>query len=300
MNNSTTLTYSVVTFAHNEEKSIAATIKSIIANTDSRLNNICIVTNGCSDKTYDIALETLTEIAPCEFTVVNLPLGDKCNAWNHYVYQLLPECDVHFFVDSDVTFTRNAFPQLFDTLIQTDKTAVTGLPQSGRNIAQYTELATRYACLFGNLYGLKHEFLTRLVQDEIKLPVGLSWIDAQLTKLVNHNLAAAKDDYQPRVTCKTGVGYVFDSLKPWHKADIKLYVNRLVRYKVGQLQEVYLDALPFSQWPAHIQPINQQILQKGVSWRSLGKLCLLKPLIMQRLQKYQHDSKATSFTMPNK
>lgn len=288
MNTNTALTYSVVTFAHNEEKSIAATIKSIIANSDNRLNAITIITNGCTDKTYDIALQTLTLQSPCAFNVINLELGDKCNAWNHYVYQLLPNSAVHFFVDSDVTFTDNAFPQLFDTLANSDKTAVTGLPQSGRNIETYTELATRYACLFGNLYGVKHAFLTQLVAQNIKLPIGLSWIDAQLTKLVNHNLEQAKDDYQARVTCKTGVGYVFASLKPWNKADIKLYINRLVRYKVGQIQEVYLDELPFTQWPAHIQSINEQILQQGVSWRNLGKLCFLKPLIIKRLHKYQH------------
>lgn len=287
MRHSSTLTYSIVAFAYNEQDSIATTIKSILANSDARLCQISIITNGCTDNTYTVALQTLAALSPCPFEVVDLALGDKCNAWNHYVYHLLPDSSVHFFVDSDVTFTAQAFPILFEQLIQSDKIAVTGLPQTGRNIAQYTELATRYSCLFGNLYGIKHEFFQRLTNDHITLPIGLSWIDSQLTKLVNHNLAPEKDDYQPRVTFVSGVGYRFDSLKLWRKADIKLYLNRIVRYKVGQLQEVYLDPLPFTKWPEHIQSINNKILEKGITWRHLGKLVLLRPMLLKRLKKYQ-------------
>jgi len=290
MNNANNPSYSVVTFAYNEEKTIAATLRSIIDNADQRLCHISIIANGCSDNTYKVAKSTLEKYATCKFNVIDLALGDKCNAWNHYVYSMLPECDVHFFVDSDVTFTTQAFPKLFDKLIASNHNAVTGLPQSGRNSKHYTELATRYSCLFGNLYGLKHEFLSNLTQQGIRLPIALSWIDSQLTKLVNHNLNTLKDDYQNRVTFEPGVGYLFPSLKPWRRADFKLYINRLVRYKVGQLQEVYLDELPFVKWPPHIKEINQRIIEKGIPLKRFGKLILLKPLIMKRLNKFSQDT----------
>lgn len=277
--------YSIVTFAYNEEKSIAATIKSIISNTDQRLQQITIVANGCTDRTYEVALATLQESASCQYVVKNLAFGDKCNAWNYYVHELAPQSDVHFFVDSDVTFSAFAFPTLFDRLIASDKLAVTGLPLTGRNLAFYTELATKYSCLFGNLYGVKQEFLQKLTAQKVKLPIGLSWIDAQLTKMINHNLEPAKDDYQGRVTFVPGVGYEFDSLKPWKRADVRLYINRIVRYKVGQLQEVYLDDLPFTEWPEDMQEINEKILAKGLGWAELGKLILLKSRIIQRLRK---------------
>ena len=277
--------YSVVTFAYNEAATIGRTLHSVLANADSRLAHLTVIANGCTDDTAKQAKQALASAnLPC--TLVEIDLGDKCNAWNTYLYDFLPNTEVHFFVDSDVTFSEGAFPKLFDALIGApNKQAVTGLPLSGRNQAQYEELATRYSCLFGNLYGLKHDFATRLVEQGIRLPIGLNWIDAQITKLVNDNLAYAKDDYQHRVTFVEGVGYQFPSLKPWKKADRKLYINRICRYKAGQLQEPYLDALPFVDWPETMNEINREILTKGVSFKELGKLALLKARVLARLTK---------------
>lgn len=277
--------YSIVAFAYNEERTIAATLASIIKNADSQLKHIAVIANGCTDRTYDIAKALLEQQSPCRFEVVSLALGDKCNAWNQYVYHYLPECAVHFFVDSDVTFTERAFAKLYQQLQTSERVAVTGLPQSGRNLAQYTELATRYSCMFGNLYGLKHEFLLRLKQQQIRLPVGLSWIDSQLTKLINHNLSADKSEYTHQVTFLEGVGFTFDSLKPWRRHDIRLYLNRITRYKVGQLQERYLDPLPFKAWPATMNDINAQILQQDLTLKNLGKMAIFLPKIKKRLTK---------------
>lgn len=277
--------YSVVTFAYNEEKTIAQTIRSILVNCDDRLTKLTVVANGCTDQTVEVAKTSMESAAvPCE--VVELSLGDKCNAWNEYVYNHLPKADVHFFVDSDVTFTDQAFPKLFEQLMSSpDKNAVTGLPQTGRNIRQYSELATRYSCLFGNLYGLKNEFVQRLAEQKIRLPVGLSWIDAQITKLVNDNLEYYKDDYQHRVTFVDGVGYCFDSLKPWKPEDIRLYINRICRYKTGQLQEPHLDSLPFPEWPKTMNEINGLVIAKGLNLRTLGFFVILKSKVKKRLKR---------------
>lgn len=277
--------YSVVTFAYNEENSIAETIRSILVNCDHRITKFTVVANGCTDQTIDVAKASIEGAAvPCK--VVELSLGDKCNAWNEYVFHHLPEADVHFFVDSDVTFTEKAFPNLFDQLVRSPKkNAVTGLPQTGRNLSHYIELATRYSCLFGNLYGLSNEFVQRLVEKNIQLPVGLNWIDAQITKLVNENLEYSKGDYQHRVTFVEGVGYRFESLKPWKLKDIQLYINRICRYKTGQMQEPYLDAIAFVEWPKNMNEINQSLKSKGLNLKTLGKLILLKNRIRKRLDR---------------
>lgn len=277
--------YSVVAFAFNEERTIASMLASIIKNADTQLKHIAVIANGCTDHTSEIAQKVLEQHSPCSFEVVTLALGDKCNAWNQYVYHYLPECAVHFFVDSDVTFTEQAFGKLFQQLQTSERIAVTGLPQSGRNLTQYTELATRYSCMFGNLYGLKHEFLVRLKQQQIRLPVGLSWIDSQLTKLINHNLSTDKSEYTHQVTFLEGVGFSFDSLKPWRRHDIRLYLNRITRYKVGQLQERYLDSLPFVAWPATMNDINTRILQQDLTLKNLGKMAIFLPKIKKRLAK---------------
>lgn len=277
--------YSVVSFAYNEAETIADAIRSIINNSDHRLEKITIVANGCTDETVIVA-STILKSCTVPYFILDLKLGDKCNAWNNYIHKNLPKSAVHFFVDSDVTFTNNAFPLLFDQLVRAHgKNAITGLPQAGRNIQRHTELATKYSCLFGNLYGLTDEFVQRLVTQKICLPVGLSWIDSQITKLVNENLEYKKDDYQHRVTFLEGVGYQFESLHPWRLADIKLYINKICRYKVGQLQEPYLDAMPFVDWPNTMNDINLKILNNGVSLGSLGEVAPFRHKVMKRLRK---------------
>ncbi len=231
--------------------------------------------------TFALFLRKLIKIGQAH--VIDISLGDKCNAWNEYAHSYLSEADIHFFVDSDVVFTPNAFPILFNVLLNSERTAITGLPQSGRNIERYTELVVRYSCLFGNLYGLKREFLERIRERNIGLPIGLSWIDSQITKLVNEDLNDNKDDYQHWVTYVEGVGYEFSSLKPWKIDDIKLYINRIIRYQTGQLQEIYLDKLPFTQWPKTMAPINEQVLAKGISAKELGWKIVLKSKIVKRL-----------------
>lgn len=278
--------YSIAVFAYNEEKTIGATLNSIIANSDDNLKHICVLANGCTDKTAATAEAILSAQSTVAYEVVDIELGDKCNAWNTFVYQHLPDTAAHFFVDSDVTFTKNAFPILFNQLqSKPDKNAVTGLPQSGRNIAQYTELVVKYSCLFGNLYALTHDFLVRLSAQNIKLPVGLCWIDAQITKLVNEDLRPNKDDYKGRVTYVDGTGYVFDSLKPWKKDDRTLYLNRITRYKAGQLQEPLLDALPFIEWPDTMNGINAKILSQPIGYSELGWKVIFKQKILKRLKR---------------
>ncbi len=277
--------YSVVTFAYNEENTIGDTIASILANCDQRLSKITVVANGCTDNTINVANKALRD-SDIDFSVIEISLGDKCNAWNEYVYHHRPTANVHFFVDSDVTFTTNAFPLLFEKLLSSPgKNAVAGLPLTGRNIEQYVELTTLYSCLFGGLYGLTNDFLQRVANAGACLPIGLSWIDAQITKMVNDDLNDKKDDYQHRVTFVEGVGYEFESLKPWRINDVRLYINRICRYKTGQLQEPYLDALPYSKWPRTMEEINRKILEKGLRYADLGKVAPFRHKVLARLRK---------------
>lgn len=278
--------YSITAFAYNEEQNIEATLSSILAAVDSNLDQLTIMANGCSDNTAAVAERFLSQQA-LPYKVISLTLGDKCNTWNTYVYEHLTNSTVQFFIDCDVQFSERAFPLLANKLNESpDKNAVTGLPLSGRNKAKYSELVTRYSCLFGNLYGLKREFLERLTSQNIKLPIGLCWIDAQLTKLVNEDLRPERDDYQHRVTFIANTGYLFESLKPWRKEDRKLYLSRIARYQAGQLQEPYLDAMEFATWPATMEGINQDILAATpLNYKLLGWKVVFKNDIQRRLSR---------------
>jgi glycosyltransferase involved in cell wall biosynthesis len=273
-------------FAYNESANIANSIKSIYDNTDDRLNHLHLIANGCSDNTVDVANACKETLGFDKLIITDLSLGDKCNAWNHYVYTLAEPVPTHFFVDADVKFSANCFPLMHDKLITTPAQTVTiaGMPLSGRNLDFYRSLVINRACFFGNLYGLKYSFIETIRQQEFTLPIGLNWIDSFLTKAVNTELQFFDYNLPERTTYLEGTGYYFDSLSPFNIDDIKLYINRIARYELGKLQEVYLDKLPVKDWPKKMHGINLKIARNFAS-DSQSLSTLKKYLVKRRLTK---------------
>ena len=125
--------YNICMFAHNEERNIERSIKSALTNSNQNLISIYVIVNGSTDRTRHIVADM--KVNHDQIELVELELGDKCNAWNHYTHLIAAEnpAKVHFFVDTDVAFTDQAFSVLFEKLIQSEiAVAIAGLPMSGR------------------------------------------------------------------------------------------------------------------------------------------------------------------------
>jgi len=279
--------YAVVMFAHNEERDIANSIRSVLDNVDDRMSNLYVIANGCTDSTVSITQTIQMKETTRKITVIDLELGDKCNAWNYYTSEIASDETVHFFVDADVGFTKNAFPIMFDTLQNEDAAnAVAGFPFSGRNIEYYRSLVTEKSCLFGNCYGLKLRFIKLLREKNQKLPIGLSWIDSAITKLVNSDVGNQYKSFPGRVTYNAQAGYTFRSLSPFKWHDVKLYFNRIARYQLGKLQERFLDELEFSEWPDNLIGINNKV-RKGIKEGRLKSHFFLRWKIFRQIKKLE-------------
>jgi glycosyltransferase involved in cell wall biosynthesis len=254
--------YAVVMFAHNEQDNIIKSVNSIFQNCDEQLERLLVIANGCSDDTVVILKRLQTSYA--KLVIQDLEIGDKCNAWNRYVheYSIDSSSTTHFFVDADVRFTNMAFPKMSSTLrANTSANAIAGLPFSGRNIQQYTDMVTNGLCLFGNCYGLKYEFITLLREKKFKLPIGLGWIDSAITKMINRDIEDIPNPKKGKITFNSECGYEFDSLSIFKKSDWTLYINRIARYRLGQLQEKYLEKIGFTQWPENLLEINVKVFE---------------------------------------
>ncbi|UTP71585.1 glycosyltransferase family 2 protein [Alteromonas sp. LMIT006] len=275
------MSYAICMFAYNEEKHIETSLSSVFSNIDSECKNVTLMANGCTDQTVSIAQQMAN--TNNLLNVIELSLGDKCNAWNTYIHENAPDVDTHFFIDADVKFTSNVFPILHEQLQNSSAHAVAGVPASGRNKAYYESLVTDRSCFFGNLYGLSNNFIQMIKKKSFYMPVGLNWIDSFLTKAVNTDIQFLDYNLPNRVTYKLGHGYEFDSLSPFKFDDIKLYKNRIARYELGKLQEVILDSIPVKRWPRDMHEINLQIhaqnMVKNVS-QPIKRL-----LVKQRLEK---------------
>jgi hypothetical protein len=253
--------YNITMFAYNEEDNISTSLTSVHANKGTQINKVFLIANGCTDNTIQQAERLKKKLHFHELQIIDLEIGDKCNAWNHYMHVLADDVDCHFFIDADVNFSDRCFQKMHSKLMSTAnaEVAIAGLPLSGRNIEFYRSLVIERACFFGNLYGIRHNFVERIREVNFHLPIGLNWIDSFLTKAVNTDLQFFNYNLPNRVTYIDNVGYSFESLSPFNKADVKLYFNRIARYELGKLQEKHLDALDVDKWPKDMKSINQKI-----------------------------------------
>jgi glycosyltransferase involved in cell wall biosynthesis len=273
-------------FAYNEQNNISDSLKSVYNNKNASLRYVYLIANGCTDKTAECAEQLKADLNFTELNIISITLGDKCNAWNHYIHHLADEVDCHFFIDADVNFSDNCFELMHNKLINSKngEVAIAGLPISGRNIDFYRSLVMERACFFGNLYGLKHNFIQSIREAHFHLPIGLNWIDSFLTKAVNTNLTFGTENLPNRVTYLEGSGYYFDSLSIFSRSDIKLYIDRIARYELGKVQESYLDKLSREDWPESMHSINHLIKENFVK-DTAGLGFIKKHLVKNRLAK---------------
>lgn len=278
--------YSIVMFAHNEEKNIQGSITSVLSNVDEELNQFTVIANGCDDKTASIIKHLISLNPTNRLRLVELEVGDKCNAWNTYVHKLAHNSEVHFFLDADVRFTTNVFPKMYSKLMQTNNVnAIAGLPFSGRNMKEYKSMVEDRYCLFGNCYGLKASFIELVRKKGFKLPIGLGWIDSAITKVVNTDVGDITQPKKGKVTFDDKCGYEFESLSLFNKNDWQLYKNRITRYRLGKMQEVHLDKLPFTSWPDTLHDINQLVLSE-IKANSPWYNFLERKLVVARVKKF--------------
>lgn len=278
--------YNIVMFAHNEEKHIVNSISSVLDSVDVNLNKLYVIANGCTDNTSSEIVKFQLAVSSDKISLIELELGDKCNAWNHYVHNIANGSPVHFFVDADVQFVPGTFGRLSQCLANAEfANAAAGLPFSGRNQQQYLDMVKQGRCLFGNCYALKMEFIEKIRQKSFYLPIGLGWIDSAITKIVNRDLEDISNPKEGRIIYDSESGYRFDSLSLFSKADRQLYINRIVRYRLGKYQEKYLEKCSFLSWPRVLDKINASVLsdiKSNAKWFNiLDRYFVVKRIIKQ-------------------
>lgn len=251
-----TNTWSVAVFAHNEAATIAATLGSILtAGEGSVAIEVVVLANGCADRTALIVRE-LAVSAP-NLHVVEIALGDKANAWNHYVHEVsasLPfsAAQMHVFVDGDVHLAPGALPALAAALAQEPSAnAAGGLPVSGRDRVAWRARMIANGMLAGGLYALRASFVDRIRRREIRIPQGLIGEDWLVSFLAKSDLKLLPPDASPAapVVFALDAGFSFRSLSPLRIADGKTYLRRLWRYALRGVQFDMLYPLLVNQPP---------------------------------------------------
>ena len=224
----------VVVFAHNEERRIAACLDSILAAEPGRAFDVYVMANGCTDRTEEIVVHYGRRHP--EVHLVSIALGDKCNAWNVSVHETIPRLcagrDIYFFMDGDARAVAGSFSAMERALrARPHAHAAAAMPASGRSAVQAQKDFLRQRGLHGNLYALRGSFVELLHARSVRMPLNLEGDDGLVGALAKWDLLpdCNEADDQRIVPCEDA-GFEFESLSPLRPRDWQVFWTRAIRY----------------------------------------------------------------------
>lgn len=224
----------VMVLAHNEERRIEACLDSILASDTGRAVDVYVMANGCTDRTEDL-VRAYRKHRP-SVHLVSIALGDKCNAWNVFVHDTVPRyCpgrSIYFFMDGDARAISGSLGALESGLTSNPRAhAASAPPASGRSMAEDRRELVEGRHLVANLYALRGDFVRRLCEEQVRLPLKLEGDDGLLGILVKWDLkpesGVTKDEL---IEPCPDAGFIFDSVDWLDTAEWRGYWRRLVRY----------------------------------------------------------------------
>lgn len=225
----------VAIFAHNEAEHILACLESMAQAAPDRRLECFVLANACTDETEALVMKYAKEHP--DNHLVSIEVGDKSNAWNVYVHEIAPTAEVHFFIDGDVEACPGALTELYAMLqAHPQANAAAALPVTGRSQRRGRREMMEGGELAGNLYALRGDFVSRVRQSGVRLPVGFIGEDSLVGALANWDLDPNGSWDENRVVPAPGAGFRFRSLS-WLRPDHwRLYWRRRIRYSLRRYQ----------------------------------------------------------------
>ena len=281
----------VMVLAHNEERHIAACLDSIFAADPDRSFEVYVMANGCTDRTEAIVKEYGRKRP--EVHLVSIRMGDKCNAWNVFIHDTIKACcngrDIYFFMDGDATAELGAFKTLSQGLDRTPyANAASAVPLAGRNAARDRDAMIREHALVANLYALRGNFVERLQDLGVRVPLKLEGDDGMIGAFVKWDLKPTSNGTDDkRIVVCADAGFKFESFTPMRLKDWKAYWKRAVRYGRRNYEFRLLGPLIESQGlsaiPADVTDIYPKADSLSLRWQ--GPYTLTNWVALRQMRK---------------
>jgi glycosyltransferase involved in cell wall biosynthesis len=227
----------VSVFCRNEAPSIRQCVDSILAQCQGRPHHVYVVINGCSDNTVDVVRQAGYPDSDT-VSVLEIPFGDKRNAWNQLIHRVKPAADLYLFADGYITLRPNALRLLESALIAApEANAAAAVPSSGRAAAIERAGLLEKGGLHGSLHALAGQFVSRIRTAGFKLPVGLYRGDGLIASMALHDLSPTDTPWdRKRIVVAPEASWTFRPLAPWRWQDAKRYLQRRVQQARGRLE----------------------------------------------------------------
>ncbi len=268
--------FPVMVLAYNEEAQIEACLDSIFAANADMEFDVFVMANGCTDGTEHIVRDYASRRP--EVHLVSIALGDKCNAWNVFIHETVPQhCadrEIYFFMDGDARSGPSALLNLAKALREdTHAHAASAPPGSGRDKKKdWTALVDNRA-LVANLYALRGSFVDRLRDLRVKLPLKLEGDDGLLGALIKWDLKPGKGWDDTLIHPCTDAWFEFDPVPMTSVQEWRKYWRRLIRYGRRRYEFALLGQrlpkLGLAGLPTDIQEIYGEADQLSLGWEGI-------------------------------
>ena len=251
----------IAVFAHNESRKVLGCLEALRLSPMLPNTTCYVIANGCTDDT----VAHVTEYALKEpwVKVIALEIGDKANAWNHFVHELAPEAESYFFTDGDCQVENGSLQHLEESLLSDrNVNAASGVP-SHHNISLgiFRHDITTHGGFAGNLYALSQDFVGRLRAQRVRLPRGLIGDDSLVGALALWNLDPSSGWNYDHVRIVPTATFRYESIILASLFDPTFYIRRLRRYSLRHFQNQLIRArikpLGLSVLPDHIETLYQ-------------------------------------------
>ncbi len=254
------LLLTVVIMAYNEADNITACLESVAMNIQdlSASHPACydqveclVVANGCRDNTAELARQFSEQSARLKpsvkpavtpwVKVFEIERGDKANAWNRAVHQYSKASQYYVFLDGDCVAQPNAIAKLIDELSHDVKLNACSAVPSAKLSLYRQEMVTKGG-IAGCLYALSGQFVQRIKQQKIKMPIGFIGDDSLVGALAHWDLDPLDNCWNKALT-KVCPQAQFNYPSTWWHAitDPRFYLNRYRRYSLRHFQNKLLS-----------------------------------------------------------
>ena len=223
-------------FGQNEASRIAACLRSIDVAIGDRRALVTLILNGSTDASEAIA--RATNIA-ADLRIYRIRQADKSNAINRFFYELREPAKLYICVDAYVTISPGAVGA-FEQRIAGCPTAfvATGVAGNGRSEPKSNrQTIEQGGVIHGQLYALRPEFVQRIVDAGIRLPLALYRGDGLIGSMACLDLDPLASTWtNARLVGTAGALFEIDALSVLKLRDLRRQFRRKIRQMRGVLE----------------------------------------------------------------
>lgn len=246
--NSATWDWQVGVFGHNEATRIGQCIASIAHAAQGQRVLATVLLNGTTDDSAAVALQA-AEACSLPIQVYRIGHADKSNAINHFFHDLRVQAGGYCCVDAYVVIGPDTLAGFARTLASRQEVRLaTGIAINGRSEMLSVEKSlTVGGVVHGQLYAPQRQFIERLTQQGIRLPLGLYRGDGLLGSMAAHDLDPLTRPWDSkRVVGVREATYEIQSLSPFSLRDVRRHLRRSVRHMRGRLENAAIQRIIYA------------------------------------------------------